>query len=241
MMPTAGPTGPRSVYFLFWMAMATARRCPQRRPDGCRARCTFYFGWRWRRHDGAPSAGPTGAALGVFFCFGWRWPWHDGAPSAGLLCSIKVSKKHDGPTGQILLSTAAGRGEDTRQTHNNQPNKQLNTCLGRVSLKCRGDLARRLFWRIIFQLLRPRPAGKVGFPVPPKGNYAPLALACFASNRAPFCIRSPQVPARRQAGKRCLLVQSCRASCRNTTTDTAPPNRIATVALERERQESRSG
>ena len=58
-----------------------------------------------------------------------------------MLCSIKVSKKHDGPTGQILLSTAAGRGEDTRQTHNNQPNKQLNTYLGRVSLKCRGDLA----------------------------------------------------------------------------------------------------
>ena len=57
------------------------------------------------------------------------------------LCSIKVSKNHDGPTGQILLSTAAGRGEDTRQTHNNQPNKQLNTCLGHVSLECRGDRA----------------------------------------------------------------------------------------------------
>ena len=58
-----------------------------------------------------------------------------------MLCLIEVSKKHDGPTGQILLSTVAGRGEDTKQTHNNQPNKQLDAYLGRVSLKCRGDRA----------------------------------------------------------------------------------------------------
>ena len=51
---------------------------------------------------------------------------------AHVVLSIKVSKKYDGPTGQILLSTVAGRGVDTMQTHNNQPNKQLNTCLGRV-------------------------------------------------------------------------------------------------------------
>ena len=49
--------------------------------------------------------------------------------------------KHDGPTGQILLSTVAGRGEDAKQTHNNQPSKQLDTYLGRVSLKYRGDRA----------------------------------------------------------------------------------------------------
>ena len=60
--------------------------------------------------------------------------WH-------MLCSIKVSKKHYGPTGQILLSSAAGGGEDTKQIHNNQPNKQLNAYLGRVSLKCRGGRA----------------------------------------------------------------------------------------------------
>ena len=58
-----------------------------------------------------------------------------------MLCSIEVSKKHDGPTGQILLSTAAGWGGDTKQTHNNQPNKQLDTHLGRISLECWRDWA----------------------------------------------------------------------------------------------------